>query len=297
VGEIAGIATALIWAVSSIFHTLAGRRVGAPVLNRLRLVFAVIWISGMHWLLQGQPFPLNAAPERWLWLGLSGIVGLVLGDLFLFQGFVLIGPRLTTLIMSGAPMLGVVLAWLLLGEELRPGQIFGIALTLVGIGIVVLERSANTYGGATSKRNYVLGLLAAFGGAVGQAGGLTLSKLGLAGDFPSISGVSIRMIVAMISLWLVSIVMGKAGETLRATKDRRALGMIVIGSILGPFIGVWLSLVSVQLSPVGVASTLQSLNPIFLLPIGYWVFQEKISPRAVIGTLVSLVGVGALFLL
>jgi drug/metabolite transporter (DMT)-like permease len=132
---------------------------------------------------------------------------------------------------------------------------------------------------------------------VGQAVGLILSKRGLEGGFPVISGVAIRMIVAMLTLWIATLVMGKARETVLATRDRRALGMIVIGSILGPFLGVWLSLVSVQLSPVGVASTLQALNPIFLLPIGRWVFHEKISARSFVGTLISLSGVGALFLL
>lgn len=296
-GEIAAVATALIWAISSIFHTYAGRRVGAPVLNRLRLVLAVIWITLVHWLLRGRPLPLDAEPQRWLWLGLSGIAGLVLGDLALFQGFVLIGPRLTTLIMSGAPMLGAVLAWLLLGEALRPGQIFGIFLTLIGIAVVVLERNPNGPSVAAGRNSYLLGLLAAFGGAVGQAIGLILSKQGLADGFPTISGVSIRMLVAMLTLWIVTLVTGKTRQTLAATRDRRALGSMVIGSILGPFVGVWLSLISVQLSPVGVASTLQAINPIFLLPIGAWVFHEKVSPRAVIGTLISLSGVGALFLL
>jgi drug/metabolite transporter (DMT)-like permease len=295
-GELAAVFTSICWTFTSIIFTFAGHKVGASVLNRMRLAFAVIWILTIHLILQGRLIPIDAAPERWLWLGLSGIFGLVLGDLFLFQGFVMVGPRISTLIMALSPVMSAVFAWLLLGESLRLTQIGGILLTLSGVAWVVLERTpeAKTF---VDRKRYALGLLAAFGGAAGQTAGLLMAKRGLVGDFPSVSGLAIRMLVAVAALWLVTFISGQAPSTLRSMRDRTAFWLILVGSLVGPFLGVWLSIISIQLSPVGVASTLMSLNPIFLLPFAYWLFKERVSLRAVLGTLVSVAGIVMLFLL
>jgi drug/metabolite transporter (DMT)-like permease len=147
------------------------------------------------------------------------------------------------------------------------------------------------------RRKYLLGILCGIGGALGQAVGLILAKKGLAGDFPAISGVLIRMVVAMIIMWVLALVTGQAGKSIRKIwADRRALGLTGGGAVFGPFIGVWLSLVAVQASYVGVASTLMALTPIILLPILYFGYKEKIGSRAIIGTVISLVGVALLFL-
>lgn len=295
-GELAALLTAVFWAASSIIFTFAGRRVGAPRLNRLRLIFAILWITITHWFMRGTPLPVDADLTRWGWLGLSGVIGLALGDLFLFTAYVNIGPRLSTLIMASSPVMTAVLSWLLLGETLRATQIGGIALTLSGIAWVVLERG-NGNGAHADRRTFLVGLLAGLGGAVCQTVGLLLTKQGLTGDYPSISGVAIRMIAATVTLWLAALITGQAGPTLAELRDRVTLRLMLAGSLVGPFAGIWLSLVAIQYAPVGVASTLMQISPILLLPAGKWIFKEHISPRAVLGTLVSLAGVLVLILL
>ncbi|MEJ5312937.1 DMT family transporter [Anaerolinea thermophila] len=294
-GEIAALLTSVFWAFSSIIHTFAGRRVGPGVLNRARLLFAVIWILLTHWILQGTPFPFHATPERWFWLGLSGVVGLVLGDWFLFYSYVTIGARMGTLIMASVPMLSAVLAWIFLGETLTPAEIFGMVLVVAGISMVILDRTnGNTH---LPRRAYWLGVLAGFGGALGQAGNLILAKPGLAGDFPSISGVAIRMVTATVVLWGITFIKKEVRPTLDALKDRRALGLILLGSMIGPFAGVWLSMVAIQNTLVGIASTLMALSPVILLPLSRWFFHESISWRAIAGTFICMAGTAALFLL
>jgi len=118
------------------------------VVNRTRLVVAVALLSVTHWVMFGIPLPLHAEPERWLWLGLSGIVGLVLGDIFLFRAFVSIGPRLSMLMMSLAPVIATIQAWIFLSETMSTGQMVGILITLGGITWVVMERNGNN-----NKRN------------------------------------------------------------------------------------------------------------------------------------------------
>jgi drug/metabolite transporter (DMT)-like permease len=295
-GELAGLATSVMWAGTSTFFTLAGRKIGSVVLNRVRLVLALIFLVTTHWILFGDPIPPQAGAYRWMWLSLSGVIGLVLGDAFLFQAFVMIGPRLSMLLMSLAPVIATVISWIFLQEVLGFVQVLGILVTVLGIALVVSDRQQALNNGV-EDRNYLRGVLFGLGGATGQALGLVTSKLGLVGGFPALSGNVIRMLSAAIVMWLITLVMGQAGSTIqRFFKAGRARYYVLGGAVVGPFVGVWLSLVAVQYTEVGVASTLMSLAPIFLLPVGRFVFHEEVGWKAILGTMIALGGVAILFL-
>ena len=285
-----------MWTFSAVFFTFASRRCGASVVNRLRLAFALVFLAAAHWITQGSLLPLNAAPARWIWLGVSGIIGLTLGDLALFQAYINIGPRLGTLIMSMVPVFSTILAWLFLGETLRPVQIAGILLTVAGIAIVVLERK-EAGGPAQDRRSYLLGILFGFLAAVGQTTGLILTRRGVEGGFPALSAVLIRVLVACFVAWLAALVTRQTSKTLAVLKEPKTSGLVLAGSFVGPFLGVWFSTIAVQQTAVGIAATLSSLNPIMLLPFSGWLFGDKITPRAILGTSLTIGGVIILFLL
>jgi drug/metabolite transporter (DMT)-like permease len=294
VGEIAAIITSLAFAVTSTFFTLAGRKVGAMVVNRLRLVAASLFLGLAHWLTIGIPWPLNAELDRWFWLGASGVVGLVIGDIFLFQAFVLVGPRIAMLMMSLAPIIAAVNAWIFLGEHLTAWQILGILVTLIGIAWVVYEKNSDRSGRSES---YLRGVLFGLGGAAGQGLGVVLAKKGLYGTFSPISANFIRMISAMIVIWVITILQKEFQSSFASIKENPdALKNILGGAFFGPFLGVSLSLFALQHTSIGVASTLVALPPIFLLPIDRYYFKERIGWGAVIGTAIAMVGVGILFL-
>ena len=294
-GELAGLFTSFFWALSSVFFTRGGKLIGSVNVNRIRLLFAVVLVMLAHLVTQGTLLPMNAAPERWLWLGLSGFAGLVVGDSFLFQAFVLVGNRLGTLMVALSPVVGVLIAWIFLDESLAPVQIGGIALSITGVVLVVLKGHESN-GTPHDVRRYVLGILCGLGGAIGQAAGLVLAKKGLAGGFPALSGVVIRMLVSMVMIWAVALLFGQLRSTLKAARNLEALRATGMGAVVGPFIGVWLSLVAVQLTYVGIASTLTSLAPIFVLPISKLVFKEKVNRWAVLGTVIAICGVAIIFL-
>ena len=296
-GEIAALATSLCWTFTSIFFTIAGGRVGSLVVNRARLILALIFLVITHLLVQGELLPLHAEAYRWFWLGLSGVIGLTLGDLFLFQAFVWIGPRRATLLMSLAPIIGAITAWVWLGERLRPVEIAAVGLTVGGIAWVILERG-NGNGLPLDRRHYGWGIVLGIGAALGQALGLVASKKGLAGDFAPLSANLIRMSIAMAAMWIYTLLRREAQQTVNAlAADKQASLATLGGSLVGPFIGVWLSLIAVQLTPVGIASTLMALPPVFVLPLSRWVFMEQISPRAILGTCVAIGGVAFILLL
>ena len=294
IGEIAALATSFFFALTAIIFTATGRTVGSQVTNRARLTIALVLLVILNTFLYREPLPFSANTSHWVWLSLSGVIGLSLGDAFLFQSFVSVGPRLGTLLLSLAPIFGSIIAWLFFGEMLSPMQITGIVLALAGIGWVVMshEEPANTPRGHT-MRGVIFGVL----GGLGQAVGLVLSKPGMAENFPPFQANAIRMVAAAIFIWVWTIFQGEAGSTFKALRENpKTLGLIALGAVAGPLFGVTLSLLAVQRTEIGVASTLMALPPVIILPISYFAFKEKFGWQAIAGTVLAISGVAILFL-
>jgi len=294
-GELAGLATAVFFAGGASFFTLSSRLVGSQVVNRTRLLVATLILLGLHLLLYGSLIPA-ASRERWIWLGLSGVIGLALGDAALFQAFVQLGTRLTMLVFSTAPVVAAIFGYFLFDETLNTVQILGMLLGLGGVLWVVSEPDGQPRS-QSQQRVYLFGLLFAFLAALGQAFGAITAKFGLVGDFPALSAQVLRMLTATACIWLFTLLRRQAAGTYTTLRQQpKAFGLLLIGALFGPVSGVWLSLVSIQNTEVGIASTLIAMVPIFLLPIGYFVFKEKLTARGIIGTVVALAGVAILFL-
>ncbi len=296
IGETAALVTAVCWAVTGIFFTIGGRRVGAWIVNLTRLTLALLILFVIHRVWIGTWLPQNAGTLRWSWLALSGVIGLTLGDALLFSAHIHIGPRLTSLLMSSVPIITVVVAWVFLEERLIATDVFAVLITTGGIAWVVLERNQN--GNSTKPRDLKRGILYGLGGAVGQALGLITSRIGLDGEFSAISATLIRMLAATVGYWLLVLIVGRAGQAVGILRaDRRAIGAIVAGTLVGSVMGVTLSLVAIQNAHVGIASTLMALAPIAMIPLVWIAFLERASVRSVVGTIVALFGVAIIFLI
>jgi drug/metabolite transporter (DMT)-like permease len=294
IGEVAALATSFFFALTSIIFASTGRMVGSQVTNRIRLIFALIYLVVLNVILFREPLPFSAESSRWVWLSLSGVIGLSLGDTFYFQSLISVGPRLGSLLLSMAPIFGSVIAWVFFSETLTALQITGIVLALAGIGWVVMshEEPPDTPHGHT-QRGIFFGVLA----GLGQAAGLVLSKQGMFGEFSPFQANVIRMSAAVIFTWLWTVLEGRAGATISALREKpRVIGLIAAGALVGPLLGVSASLLAVQHAEIGVASTLMALPPVIILPFSYFVSREKIGWQAVVGTILAIAGVAVLFL-
>jgi len=292
VGELAALGTALCWSFGSILFTIASRKIGANATNRLRLTLALFLFILCHLIIFGKPLP-NAAPAHWFWLGLSGFIGFTIGDTLLFRAFVINGPRVTMLLMSLAPIFGTIIAWLFLREILGPAKILAIIITLSGIAWVISGQKNNDQ----KKDPYLKGILLGLGASGCQTLGLFLSKKGLGNNFSPFSGNLIRLLSATITIWLIPFLQGTVGKTLEKLSDKKGALTMFGGALLGPFLGVWLSLVAIQNTYIGIASTLMALPPIILIPLSHWIFKERITLRAILGTVVAITGVALIFLI
>jgi len=118
IGELAALATAFCWTITALSFETASRKVGSVAVNIIRLVMGLILLSLFSWFNRGFILPTDATSYAWFWLVLSGLVGFVIGDLFLFEAFTLIGSRLSMLIMTMVPPITAILGWLLMRETI-----------------------------------------------------------------------------------------------------------------------------------------------------------------------------------
>ncbi len=309
VGPAAGVATSVLWTATSMMFTAGGRRIGATLVNVFRIWFAIVLLGVTHRLVAGTWLPDTVGGQVAL-LGLSGVVGLAIGDQSLFTAFIHIGPRLAMLIMATSPILAALFGWVVLGERLGPLSWLGIAMTIGGVAWVVLERPRTV--GIFQSAHRVRGVVYAFIGAVCQAGGLLLSKAGmghgwlppdehvspLAAAFTrmAFAGVAILPILLIHRRRMRIVVPADESDAARSRRFKVGFAFAACGAVVGPFLGMWMSLVAADRAPLGIAQTLCSLSPVFILPFAVTIHKEAVSPRAASGAVLAVAGSAVLFL-
>ncbi len=304
-GEIIAFCTVLCWTVGSQFFEAAGKRVGSVAVNLVRLILAFLFFSVLLLITNGQLLPWDFPLHAWLWLALSGIVGFSFGDMCLFRAFVEIGPRISMLVMSLSAPVTALIGWIFLGEIYQPLQWLGIFVTISGVAMVILERNgANATEAATKKNRMVKkitkhGVLMAFLGMIGQSVGYILSKVGMQSGgqmLDPVSATHIRVIGGTLGVIVVFFCLGWWPKIWLYRNDMRAFGYTVVGAILGPFLGVSLSLAALHYTSTGVASTIMALTPVTLIPFAVFINKEHVSSRALFGTIIAFSGVVLLIL-
>ena len=295
-GELIAITTVFCWTISVQFFEAASKRVGATPVNIIRLTVALMLFSLLLFFRYGYIFPVNFPLSAWFYLSLSGIVGFFIGDIFLFKALGEIGPRVAMLIFSLSAPTAALIGWLFLDEIYVLHQWVGMFVTLFGVGIVILQRNQKASKPSKLKiRDISLkGVLFGFGGMFGQASGYVLSKTGMqteSGYLDAFSATQIRAIAAFICFLVFFTVTGKWGNVKAAVRNTTAVLFTVIGSAIGPFLGVSLSLLILHYLTTGVASTFLALVPVFIIPFSIFLHKEHVSIRAVAGAVTAVFGI------
>ncbi len=310
IGETIALLVSVIWTVTALFTEGAVRRMGTMPFNILRMSFTVVLLSLAMWIVVGSPLPVGTTAETWLWLGLSGLVGFVAGDICLFNCYLCIGSRFGQLLMTVAPIAAAFSGWVLLGETMSLTALLGMIVVTVGIGMSVLNR-----GGGEGHHRYALklplkGVLYGLGGGVGQGLGLVLSKMGMeaygdhlaAGvtndavvDFLPFTATFIRAVAGTVGFAVVITVMRQWNKVPRALRDREGMAFATGAILTGPTIGVSLSLMATLYTSTGIAQTLMSLSPIFIL-LPAWLWQhQRVTRWEVVGAVIAVVGAALFF--
>ncbi len=299
-GEISALCCSLLWSLSAIAWSNAGRRVGSQVSSAVRLILAMLMLIAIHWAIYKSPFPLGGSRHGFILLALSGVVGLGLGDLCFFNALKLVGPRIGMMLATISPAFTAVLAYFLPPHEALSGvAILGMIMTMAGVIWVILEKPAEDAWKVPPgmfRRGVMMGLLGATLFSVGYL--FTRQaldpKAGMGWDpFPA---VLVRVVAALaVTLFIVTF-SGNLTGVRRVFSDWTTLKIITAGTIVGPVLGIWMSLIAFTHSDAGVATALITTGPLFMIPIVYFSHGEKTSLRGIIGAIVAIAGVVLLVL-
>jgi drug/metabolite transporter (DMT)-like permease len=292
-GEFAALLTAFFWTITALSFESASHKIGSLAVNILRLIAGLVFLSVFNFMHRGLILPVDASLENWIWLVLSGLVGFVFGDLFLFKSYTIIGSRFSMLIMTLVPPITTFFSFLILGERLKLFHYLGMTLTFSGISMAIFSRTAR--GEKLKLKLSPRGILYAFGGAIGQALGLVLSKLGLKGYDP-FAATQIRVMAGIVGFAILITFMSRWGSIIRATCDRKGMITTSLGAFFGPFLGVSFSLVAVKFTEAGIASTIMALVPVFIILPAVVLYKQKVTLPEIIGAIVSVGGVALFFL-
>jgi len=308
-GEFAGLMAAFCWAATGLAFESAGKKIGSLSVNLIRLFMAIFMLGIYTWITRSMFFPLDAEPHQWKWLIISGLVGFSIGDLFLFEAYVRIGARISSLIMSFVPPIAGIIGWLVMDERLSLENIIGMAITLTGIILVITQRKnrnpdpTRIVDAPPQKKRrikftfsyHVVGILMAFAGATGQATGLVLSKFGMQ-DYDAFAATQIRVLAGTVGFVILFFILRRWNRVFAAIKNRKAMKRVTVGAFFGPFLGVSFSLLAVQNTLTGIASTLMALVPVLIIPPAVIYFKEKINIIEIIGAFIAFGGVALFFL-
>ncbi|HBC77282.1 MAG TPA: EamA family transporter [Bacteroidales bacterium] len=292
-GEFAALLTACFWTITSLSFESASNKIGSVSVNILRLVIGFVFLSIFTLIYRGMIFPADAGSLNWFWLILSGLVGFVFGDLFLFKSYTLIGSRFAMLIMTLVPPLTAFFGFIILGERLTMFNFLGMALAFTGIAIAIFSRNGN--GDRLSLKLSPRGIIYAFGGAVGQALGLILSKLGMR-DYDPFAATQIRILAGIIGFTFLVTVLKRWNAVTSSVLNRPAMIQTTTGAFFGPFLGVSFSLVAIKNTEAGIASTIMALVPVLIILPAVVLYKQKVTFAEVAGAFISVAGVALFFI-
>ena len=300
-GELISIGVAFSWTATALLSEFGSKRMGNLTLNVLRMALALLLSALLFWGATGSPLPAEGTMEAYGWMLLSGLVGYVVGDYCLFQCYIIIGSRYGQLFMTLAPLAAALMAWATLGQQMAPMSIVAMMVTLAGISISVLGRGEHH---RVSLKLPLRGVLFAVGAALCQGVGLVLSKIGMDHYLPSsipawlipFSANFYRCVAGIVGFTVLLYCQKGFAPLRQALHDRKSMATALTTTLFGPFVGVGFSLMAVQYTAAGIASTLMALTPIIIILPSYWLFRQPVTWKSVLGAVISVFGVSLFFL-
>jgi drug/metabolite transporter (DMT)-like permease len=292
-GEFAALLTAVFWTVASLSFESASNKIGSVAVNILRLAIGYLFLCVLNLIRRGLIWPADASVENWIWLSLSGLVGFVFGDLFLFKSYTMIGSRFSMLIMTLVPPITAFFSYIILGESLTLLHYLGMTLTFTGIAMAIFSMPGK--GEKLSLKFAPKGILFAFGGAVGQALGLVLSKFGMKAYDP-FAATQIRIIAGIFGYIFLVTLFSRWRNVKNGLKNRSGIALTSVGAFFGPFLGVSFSLVAIKYTEAGIASTIMALVPVFIILPAVIFLKQRVTLPETLGAIVSVAGVALFFL-
>lgn len=300
-GAFASLGSAMCWACASLLFARLGKQTHPAAMNFLKCAIALLLMMGTMVAMGASPWPWQATTRELGLLAGSGLIGLALGDTAYFQALVRLGPRRTLLLSALVPVMTTLMGSLVLDEPITNSLLLGMTLTVGGVVWVIRERrlpAAPEPGGlseAEIRQSEKIGLGFALLAALCQSSGQLLTRSASA-DLSAMELSIVRLAAGVVGIMVQLVILRKIAAVATPFRHSHPAITLLIATFLGTYCGVWLMNYGLQNLPVGVASTLNSTSPIFILPLSALVLGEKVSPRAIFGAIVAVAGIAVLAL-
>ena len=295
-GAAAALASSFTWALTSVLLTSQAGRVSPLVMSAIRSATASLLLFGM--LVATWGFAQYDAMTAITGLSMagSGIMGQALGDTLYINALGRLGVNRSFPITNSAyPFLTFLLAVLILGEDIKWTTPIGGLLIVAGITWIVLEqRRADAAGNVHVEvmRGVLFAVAAAFAWSLA-----TVWLRGQQGNLDAIGAATIRIPAASLATIATVAVLSQTAMASRASTapsrslSRESVAVIAAAGILGTGVGSVLFIYAVE--NIGAAKTafLTTSAPLFALPMGMLFLSERLTPRELLGTAVTIVGI------
>jgi len=282
----------VLWSLTPFFLFSPGRRIGPYATNLTRLLVAaaaLVVLTIPQYC--SDPHHFFPGPAPWLLLTASGVIGLVIGDIYLYRSLFQMGPEYTSLMMTLSPAITAAMSFFLLGETLSPPQLGGMALVLGGVAAATWPKRSSSHPHASWR--------AAWNGIVSallQGVGTVLARQAFLRDanLNPFFATTLRVGSGAVALALFALVTGTFVSSLAKSRDSTILPRIVGGAMTGPVIGMLCYITALKYQSAGVVTTITFMSPLLIIPLGTWRYRTQLGRRVIFGGVAALVGVALL---
>lgn len=326
IGELAGLSSAAIWAVSSMLYSFA--RMTAWELNFWKNIFACfiffvhLWIAKTFFTFA----PVFEAPlEAWCWLAVSSIVGIVVGDTLYLRSMQILGPRRALVVATASPIFGVLIGFFFMNDPVTILLLAGVGLTVFGVGIVVTDKKAEVENPNIYPGRFTIGVILGVGAALCQASGVAFAKIGMAHGCEALESSFIRILSASVTMiglvifypnryafskkYATESIQSTVAEDIKHEKETgsktelkelpitlplrewNSMKYFVPGMLMGTWIGIWFFQMAQQYTDTAVVTTLAATCPIFAIPLVWFIQGHRVSLKGILGTAVAVWGI------
>jgi len=283
-GATCALLSALIWTLIGVMARALGPYLNALSINMLRSAIGGLLLTLVA-LAAGGLGPLrDVSASAWIYLGISLLTAFAIGDTAFFESTKSLGLARAMTISMINPLIASGLAIWLTGERITPTVAAGAVVTLAGLALIVSERvPATPEADDRPGRGLGLALLAATAWGVSPV----LMKPAIM-DVDPVSVQAVRLPFAALVLWVTPWARGTGGRVRRHLRTAGPL-LLAIGVLTALSAVTWVA--GLKYAGITVTSVLSSTSPLFAIPIGLVAFGERVSRRAVAGTVLCLGGI------
>jgi drug/metabolite transporter (DMT)-like permease len=292
-GEAMALASSLLWAVAGVVFARLRPTVTPGAINLGKNTTGVLCFAVLFSVLHGRPWPLEVTGDQALLFAASGLVGLTLCDTFFLRALRTLGPQRATLLMTFSTVLAALASLLPPFSESPPPLAWaGMGVCLAGVVLAARARHPDPVRDDEFRRGARDGLVA----AALQAAGAMFSRAAFLEDAPTpAAGAAIRLAAGVVGLLVLGFATGRVGRWTRGLAAHGSWWRLGIAAVIGTFLGIWAHVAALGWSEhTGVATTLNSLAPVFLIPLSALFLAERFGARAWLSTLLAVAGIALL---